>query len=1422
MGRDEMVDESVYTPSIVRLSGLGQASPAGLGLLVSPTEVVTCAHVVNAALGRELAAQAVPEASDRIEVSFPLVGDGEAVRRGRVVAWMPPVGGAGGGDVAGLLLLGGLAPDGAEPGRFANAPPQPGAGGRVFGYPGDDPDWTAGKWVDVDVKGAVGGGLIQVESRGSQTVKAQPGYSGSPVWDPRTGTAVGLLQIAAFPDRPERDAYLLAPRSIAESWEEPFDYILVPDNPYRGLESFTSDDRALFFGRDSDISELIAMVRDQPVVVAVGPSGVGKSSLVQAGLVAVLREQGRSVALVQPERDPWHRLAAGLIRARDDLPVAEEVPQEQIESLITRLRAEGFAPLAQFLRSQDRPLLVVVDQFEELLAAGSPDRRLIDLLLPPPDAAEDAARVVLTLRTDFLPALQSIAGVQLNGRMYFVSPLDAEQMRQAVDGPATARGVTFEEGLADRIVRDAGGALPLLAFTLNRLWETQRHATLTFGGYRSIGEVTGVLDQVAEKQMAQLTGTTADRLDQALLRLVRVTPDGPSLATRQRVLPDDVTPEEWEVLQLLGNARLVFIDADPANHDKQYAELAHESLITAWQRLHDLVTENQDFLNWLARMRPRVAEGDPLPPARIEEARVWLTKRPADIPAAITSFVQSSKTAAEARLHELQDARDRAERAREQAEQAANRAEALRLAAAAELALHGTQAPTIVALALGTESVLTEPTLQGDLALRHVMRLHPRTWPELDHDDAVHAVAFSPDGSMLATGSGDCSARVFDPFAGRQLARLDHDGPVHAVAFSPDGMAVATASADFSARVFGAVTGIELARLDHGGAVDAVAFSPDGTRVATASADFSARIFASATGKQLVRLEHDGPVTEVAFSADGAMLATGSSDRSARIFHPASGAELARLDHDGPVHAVAFSPDGARIATASGIDASAWLLGQVTETYSARVFGAFDAGGTALSRLNHDGPVQAVAFSPDGTVVATASADFTARVFRPAAGAELARLDHDGPVNAVAFSPDSAMLATASGDRSARVFDLATRTELARLDHDSAVNAVAFSPDGLRIAIASAVDKSAWLLDPVTGTHSARVSEAVARAELGRLVHDSAVNAVAFGPDGSRVATASADFTARVFDPATGAELGRLVHDSAVHAVAFGPDGSRVATASADFTARVFDPATGTELSRLVHDGPVHTVAFSPDGGRVATASADFTARVFELFAGRQLAQLDHDNPVHMVVFSPDGARVATASGDRWARVFDPATGAALARLVHDSAVNAVAFSPDGSRVATASADFTARVFDAATGTELSRLVHDGPVYTVTFSRDGSRVAAASGDRSARVFDPATGTELSRLEHDSPVHSVAFSPDGTHIVTASQDNMARLYEISPDLLLRRALALMTRPLNASELRRYSLSLRCRHVEQRQLRPETTATASGGRGGEGTC
>ncbi|MGI8978997.1 MAG: protein kinase domain-containing protein [Pirellulaceae bacterium] len=455
----------------------------------------------------------------------------------------------------------------------------------------------------------------------------------------------------------------------------------------------------------------------------------------------------------------------------------------------------------------------------------------------------------------------------------------------------------------------------------------------------------------------------------------------------------------------------------------------------------------------------------------------------------------------------------------------------------------------------------------------------------------------------------------------------------------------------------------------------------------------------------------------------------------------------ASLRHDGRVWQVAFSPDGTRLAT-SGWDKTARI-------WDART------GAAVGEPLRHEGAVWHVAFSPDGTRLATASDDKTARIWDARTGAAVGEpLRHAGAVLDVAFSPDGAKLATASLDTTARIWDAGTGAAASEpLRHDGAVRHVVFSPDGARLATASD-DDTARIWDAGTG---APASEP--------LRHEDQVRHVAFSPDGARLATASDDYTARIWDAGTGAPASEpLRHEGVVMHVAFSLDGTRLATASVDKTARIWDVRTGTAVGEpLRHKGEVLHVAFSPDGTRLATASLDQTARIWDAGTGTALGEpLRHNYVVWRVAFSPDGTRLATGSDDETARIWDAGTGAATSEpLRHDGYVRHVAFSPDGTRLVTASFDKTARIWDAGTGAAVGEpLRHENRVVHVVFSPDGTRLATASLDNTARIWDGRTGTALGEpLRHDGAVRYVAFSPDGARLATASEDKTTRIWDV---------------------------------------------------------
>ncbi|MEU0210084.1 NB-ARC domain-containing protein [Streptomyces canus] len=580
-----------------------------------------------------------------------------------------------------------------------------------------------------------------------------------------------------------------------------------------------------------------------------------------------------------------------------------------------------------------------------------------------------------------------------------------------------------------------------------------------------------------------------------------------------------------------------------------------------------------------------------------------------------------------------------------------------------------------------------------------------------------------------------------DPALMRTLT--GHRGPVHAVAFSPDGTRIATGSRDTTVRIWSSATGEALHTLTgHQGPVRAVAFSPDGRLLATGGRDATLRLWDAVTGQAVRTMRgHDGPVLAMAFSPDGSLLATGSSDATVRLWDPVTGEALCTATgHGGLVSAVVFSRDGSRLA-GGGADATVRVW-DITSPGPDRRPGDHPAVDVRASRTltGHHGPVRALAFTPDGSRLLTCSNDRTLRIW----GLDGAVVVHDlsGVVRAAAFSPDGTRLATGSHVALVRIWDTTTGQAVHTLTgHRGAVLTVVFAPDGARL-VTGGNDRIALAWEP---TSSSTPVPLTGRADQ--------LHTVAVSPDGSRVATSSRDTAVPIWDPVTG-DLTRSLrgHQGAVLAVAFSPDGTRLATSSSDRTLRLWDMATG-ETVRTVRGrtDQLHTLAFSPDGARLATGSSDTTVRLWDPSTGAMMRILNgHRGPVRALAFHPDGTLLATASHDGTVRLWDPSTGATVRTLTgHTDQLHTVSFSPDGTLLATGGSDRTVRLWDPSTGAVLHTLTgHRGPVRAAAFSPDGSCLATGGTDETVRVHSLTNGESLTMMRTDSGVWSCAWSADG--------------------------------------------------------------------------
>ncbi|MGH3808360.1 MAG: AAA family ATPase, partial [Pseudonocardiaceae bacterium] len=806
----------------------------------------------------------------------------------------------------------------------------------------------------------------------------------------------------------------------------------VQECPYPGLAAFGREQARWFFGRDQLTAELIARLDERlragGVQVVVAPSGAGKSSLLHAGLLPKLGDgalPGSSrwpTLIFTPTAHPLTALAtqiATLTNTADPANLADELAtdsQRCVEVLRGHLGNED----------SEARIVLVVDQFEELFTLCTDDQQrracigvLSQLASPRSDSASDAhplGLVVVGVRADFYAACANDSRLRtaLEDNPLVIGPMSDTELREAILYPAQDVGLDVEPGLVELLLRDLGdtgsatgedgvtsyqaGRLPLLAHALRATWQQRHGHTLTVAGYRATGGIHHAVATTAESVFTSLDPASQHAARTLFLRLVKIG-DGTE-DTRRRMARTDLLQGLDPSSALPGLD--TFTQGRLLTQDQGTIEITHEALVRAWPRLRTWIDTDRAGLLIGQRLTDdaRAWKKDQRDPAslyrggRLAAVRVWADDHHGYLAPLEREFLDASVVAQESSVLAQQRNTRRLRR------------------------LVGGLAITLVLVLLaGAATVFEAHTVSDQRRLAIARELAANSSALATKDPSASmllAVEALHHESTPETRSALLSAQD-QYFAGHLTG---HTGPVAEVTFSPNGHILATASGDGTAKLWDAATHQLIATLTgHTNIVRSVAFSPDGHILATASDDGTAKLWDVATHQLVTTLTgHTDVVEAVAFSPDGHILATASDDGTAKLWDVATHQLIATLTgHSGDLEAVNFSPDGHTLATAS-IDSSV-LLWYIDD----RIL-------TPRPKF----PINEVAFSPDGNTFATAGIDKTAKLWDVATHQLIATLTgHTGPIYDAPFSPDGHILATASDDKTAKLWDVATHQLIA-------------------------------------------------------------------------------------------------------------------------------------------------------------------------------------------------------------------------------------------------------------------------------------------------------------------------------------------------------------------------------------------------------
>lgn len=1047
--------------------------------------------------------------------------------------------------------------------------------------------------------------------------------------------------------------------------------IKIHECPYRGLEVFREQDQRFFLGRDAVVQRLLDKLNKSRFLAVLGPSGSGKSSVVQAGLIPHLRDNSL-VTLFTPQERPIEELAFAL---RKCYPENHMSPVEQ---LIKRLKESGeniHYIAREILENDDKKnLVIVIDQFEELFTQTRSEeerRQFIFAVLHAVEVSKGPVKIILTIRSDFMGKCAFYPDLNMYVSDYFfqVEPMSEEELRSAIEEPARKVRLHFEEGLVNRILKDVKGApaeLPLLEHALLELYDRRKGNQLTSQAYDEIGGIEGALVKRAESEYEKLDDFKKEILRKMfVLRLVQSgegTEDTRRKATKDELLAiggDSRIAEE--VLNQWTNARLITVTRDLIRQ-KDMVEVAHEALIRKWDRIQAWMAEHREEARQMGILRQAALEwqqadkkkdylfqgvrliqmesnlksysGDLTKP-EIEFVNACISRREAlekekkkkqkKKLLAAWSFVIVILMALVSSLYLLYNLNVKEQAAKYQLavnlwENARNsREKGNKLVAMHKYAeaLRLNQGPGFNKLILFDMNDLWLP-----YALQYLFL----------HEDKILGAQFNFDGTKILAWSDDNAVCLWNVNTGKQIGQaLKHNNAVCGATFNKDGTRILTSCSDGIARLWDVSTCKQIEpALKHDGTVRGAIFNRDETQILTWSSDETARLWDASTGYQIMpALKHNGPVEGAIFNKDETRILTWSADKTAKLWNAKTGAQIKPdFNHEYPVGKATFNKDETRILTWNYRHAKLWNvktgvqdgLGLKNMGYYKLAFAYFYEDEALVLTLYKDG-------TDNVWDVRTGKSFATDMIFQIKFEKECEKEDTENIVElygAKAYQWDISIGKQIGPELKFWKFDrnmIYNRDRTRFLSWGSDRIAKLYLNAGLQFEVMFDIDcclqnytvnsNKLIVLTHFDEKSKLFVLDLKSREKILKPLNhiNLLLTRSILNKTGTRILTWSDNKITRLWDTKTGKQIGLpMKHDNEVNGAIFNFTESAILTWSEDRTAKLWDVNTGEQIGpSLKHDENIYGATFNADETLILTWDSKENARLWNIKEGKQI-----------------------------------------------------------------------------------------------------------------------------------------------------------------------------------------------------------------------